>query len=175
MKEHTHSLKSIVNWYQLAIGAAGLLLGIALYLIDRPPDQTFFVFSSPVNISLYKILPNLFGYIGNSLPAFIHVFSFILITASLTSFRKKGYLIICTLWFSIDFVFELGQAFKETSVGIIPAWFTHFPFLENARKFFLNGTFDWVDIGFICLGAITAYIVLVLTCKVQRRCFNDKR
>ena len=56
------------NNFQILIGATALLLGSLIYLIDRPPDQTYFVYSAPVGISLYNIFLALFGPIGNSLP-----------------------------------------------------------------------------------------------------------
>ena len=65
----------IFNRLQVLIGLTILLLGSLVYVVDRPPGQTYFVDSSPISISLYDILPNLFGLVGNIMPAFIHVFS----------------------------------------------------------------------------------------------------
>lgn len=119
MEENLKAFGSMVNIRQILIGLSVLLIGSLVYLIDRPPDQTYFVYSCPFNISLFKTFPNLFGLIGNSLPAFVHVFSFILITAGLLSYQKKGCIIICACWFIIDCAFELGKiqfiAFKNNS------------------------------------------------------------
>jgi ABC-type xylose transport system permease subunit len=147
----------------------GLLIGSLIYLIDRPPDQTYFVFSSPINISLSNIMPNVFGLIGNSLPEFIHVFSFIVITAGLIFCNKRGYLIICLCWFLIDSAFEMGQTFNNLASKIIPDWFKGIPFLENTENYFLKGTFDFFDLAAIALGATTAYFVLLITNKRKRR------
>jgi hypothetical protein len=163
MKEHIKGYCHTVNWLQFFIGAAWLLLGTFVYIIDRPPEQTYFVCYSVIDISLYNILPNLFGPIGNNLPAFIHVFAFTLITASLISCRKIDNLVVCLSWFVVDIGFELGQKYKSLAVKLIPGWFSQIPFLENTRNFFLRGTFDCVDIGFICLGTIMAYYVLSFT------------
>lgn len=154
---------SIINRLQIMIGVAGLLVGALIYLIDRPPDQTYFVYSSPINISLSNALPNLFGLVGNSLPAFIHAFSFILITAGLISCHKRGYLIICLGWFLIDCTFELGQKFNDLAQKIIPDWFTGILFLENTGNYFLQGTFDIFDLIAIAFGTVIAYFVLVIT------------
>ena len=89
MKAKLKAFGSIINIRQIMIGLAVLSLGTLIYLVDRPPDHTYFVYKSFVNISLHNTLPNLFGLIGNSLPSFIHVFSFILITAGFISYRKK--------------------------------------------------------------------------------------
>jgi hypothetical protein len=150
---------------QILIGVIGLLIGSLIYLIDRPPDQTYFVSSSPINISLSNIIPTVFGSIGNSLPEFIHVFSFILITAGLIFCNKKGYLIICVSWFLIDCAFELGQKFALWSSNLVPDWFAGIPFLENTENYFLQGTFDLFDMAAIALGSIAAYFVLLGTMK----------
>ena len=168
MKEHFKTNSGTVNWLQILIGATGLLLGTLVYLVDRPPHHTYFIYKSSINISLFNILPNLFGPIGNNLPTFIHVFSFTLITAGLISCQKRGYIIICISWSVVDCFFELGQKFKSSAVSIIPDWFTVIPFLENTENFFFKGTFDCFDIGFICLGAIMAYLVLLTTTKIKK-------
>lgn len=157
----------MVNRIQVVIGVIALFLGSLVYLVDRPPDQTYFVYSSSVNISLYNILPSIFGPVANSLPAFIHVFSFILITAGLISYQERGCLFICLSWFLVDCAFELGQKFNTWCSKIIPNWFVGIPFLENTENYFLKGTFDFVDLAAITVGTVLAYFVLLTT--MQRR------
>ena len=160
-----NSLNSRINIRQILIGVLGLLIGTLVYLVDRPPDQTYFVYSIPLHISLFKTLPNLFGPIGKSLPSFIHVFSFILLTAGIISSRKKGFLIVCLCWFTVDCVFELGQKFNSLSLKTIPGWFSGIPILENTRNYFIHGTFDFNDLVAISVGTIAAYFVLLSTAK----------
>ena len=155
----------LLNKTQILIGTIGLLFGSLVYLIDRPPDQTYFVYSSPINISLFKIMPTLFASIGNNLPEFIHVFSFILITSGLIFCNKRGYLIICFSWFLVDCAFELGQRFSSWSLKVIPDWFAGIPFLENTENYFLEGTFDVIDLGAITFGTVMAYYALLATRK----------
>jgi len=154
-----------VSKIQILIGVIGLLFGSLVYLVDRPPDQTYFVYSTGITISLYSTFPNLFGLIGKSLPAFIHVFSFVLITAGFVSYRKRGYLIICLCWFLVDCAFELGQRFSSWSLKMIPDWFAGIPLLGNTGNYFLQGTFDFTDLAAIALGTLTAYFVLLATNK----------
>ena len=153
----------LINKIQIFIGATAFFIGILVYLVDRPPDQTYFVYKSFVNISLYHILPNLYGIIGNSLPSFAHVFSFILITAGLIASKKSQFIIICLFWFLIDSVFELGQKFSTMFIKFIPGWFTSIPFLENTRDYFVRGTFSFGDMAAIFIGTITAYFILMIT------------
>jgi len=147
------------NNFQILIGAIALLLGSLVYLIDRPPDQTYFVYSAPVGISLYNIFPALFGPIGNSLPEFIHIFSFSLITAGLFSCRKRGCVIVCLSWLFVDLAFELGQKYSALPLKIIPGWFDGIPFLENSADYFRCGTFDMLDLAAIAIGAVAACLI----------------
>ncbi|MBW2055051.1 MAG: hypothetical protein JRI29_05045 [Deltaproteobacteria bacterium] len=168
MKENYKKFLCSINKRQLLIGMSSLIIGTLVYLVDRSPDQTYFVFSSPFNISLFKTLPIIFGFIGNNLPAFIHAFSFILITGALVSCRKRGYLIICLSWFFVDCVFELGQKFSSLPSKIIPDWFTGIPFLENTGNYFVHGTFDCFDLAAITMGTVIALFVLLFTNKPYR-------
>ena len=163
MNANLKTFNDTVNTRQILIGGAGLIIGALVYLVDRPPDLTYFVYRSGIDISFYNILPNLFGSIGHSLPTFIHVFSLILITAGLISCQKRGYLIICISWFVIDCGFELGQKFKLFSIKMIPDWFVGIPFFENTNNYFLTGTFDYFDLAAIAMGTVLAYFTLSYT------------
>jgi hypothetical protein len=167
MKEPLKTFSGTVHWCQILIGTAGLLIGTLVYLVDRPPDQIYFIYKSSIDISLYNTLPNIFGTIGNSLPAFIHVFSFILITAGMIPCQKRGYLIICISWFIVDIAFELGQKYQPLTIEIIPDWFERILFLENTRNYFLRGTFDFTDLAVTAFGTVIAYLVLLAT--MERR------
>lgn len=153
----------LINGIQILTGATVLLFGILVYLVDRPPDQTYFVNKSIINISFYHILPNLYGIIGNSLPSFAHVFSFILITAGLIASKRRDFIIICLFWFSIDSVFEVGQGFSALFIRFVPDWFASIPFLENTVDYFVHGTFSVGDMVAITIGTITAYFLLTVT------------
>ena len=163
MKKSDNTDGNSINKIQILTGATVLFIGILVYLVDRPPDQTLFVDKSPVNISLYQILPNLYGIIGNSLPSFAHVFSFILITAGLIASKKRHFIIICLFWFLIDSVFELGQKFSTMFIKYIPDWFASIPFFENTGDYFVRGTFSFSDMAAITIGTIVAYFVLIKT------------
>ena len=100
---------------------------------------------------------------GNSLPDFLHVFSFILITAGLLSCKKKCSIIVCISWFSLDFLFELLQKDNALPLKIIPNWFKGIPFLENTENYFSQGTFDIADLIAIIVGTAIAYFILLTT------------
>jgi len=152
-----------INRLQILTGTIALLFGVLVYLVDRPPDQTYFVYKTGIDISLHNTLPNLFGIIGQSLPSFAHVFSFILITAGLIAYQKRGYIIICLFWFLIDSAFELGQKFNTLIIEFIPGWFAGVPFFENTGNYFSRGTFSFGDLAAIFIGTIAAYFILIAT------------
>ena len=168
MKETLKAFGSMINISQILIGLTALLLGTLVYLIDRSPDQTYFVYKSSINISLHDTLPNLFGFIGYSLPSFIHVFSFILITAGLLRCQRRGCIIICALWFLTDVIFELWQKFNLWISEVIPDWFGGILFLENTKNYFIRGTFDYFDLAAITIGTILAYFVLLHTIQMEK-------
>ncbi|KPJ75363.1 MAG: hypothetical protein AMJ54_15230 [Deltaproteobacteria bacterium SG8_13] len=174
MKEHRENLCGTANKCRILIGAGALLVGTLVYLVDRHPQQTYFVSNSAVDISFHHLLPNLFGPIGNSLPAFIHVFSFILITAGLMACRKKGFIVICLAWLLVDSAFELSQKYKSLA-HIVPDWFAGIPLLENSENYILHGTFDYFDMAGIVLGASVAFIVLVKTENMEKGWSHEKK
>jgi hypothetical protein len=165
MKNLLKTFGSIINIRQILIGLSVLIIGTLVYLIDRPPYQTYFLYKSSLTLSLHNTLPNLFGFIGNSLPSFVHAFSFILITAGFLCCQKKGCIIICACWFFTDAFFELGQKLKVLSSTMVPDWFSGIPFLENSKNYFSSGTFDVNDLVAIVFGTIIAYFVLSITIK----------
>ncbi len=168
MKKTGKTNAILINRLQILIGTLVLLSGTLVYLVDRPPDQTYFVYKSSVDISLHNILPNLFGIIGSSLPSFSHVFSFILITAGLIASKKRGYIIICLFWFLIDSAFEFGQKFNTLIIEFTPGWFAGIPFLENTGDYFVRGTFSFCDMVAIAIGTIAAYFILTKTMEERK-------
>lgn len=163
-----------VNKLQILIGFAALLAGLFVYLIDRPPGTTYFLAGWAKDISFYDRIPNMFGHIGSSLPAFAHVFSFILITAGILGSSKRGCLFICIFWLLIDGAFEMGQRYSSIPLKFIPSWFDGIPFLENTANFFRLGTFDYLDLIAFLLGTVFAYIILTLTME-RRKGYEKKR
>jgi hypothetical protein len=111
---------------------------------------------------MHDRIPNLFGNVGHSLPDFIHVFSFILLTAGISSYGKRGYRLICLSWLLIDSAFELGQKYLKQPMKNLPDRFDGIPILEAVKSYFIHGTFDYIDLISIALGTIAAYIVLII-------------
>ena len=148
---------------RISIGIFALVVGVLVYIIDRPPDHTYFINAWGIKLCLHNIKPGTLGFIGNILPDFIHVFSFILLTGGTLSSGKKGSLIICLSWLFIDFTFELGQKYSDLFINTVPDWLSNIPALKICKNYFHLGTFDMFDMLAILAGTISAYIILIVT------------
>ena len=157
----------------LFLTAVLLVLGLSVYLFDRPADQIYFV---PDGWQLSAGNDLLFGFIGAHLPSFVHVTVFILVTAIILAPWRLPIASICLLWFSIDSLFELAQheVIAVQIAAIVPNLFEGKFFLENTAAHFLNGTFDLLDIVSLALGSVVAYLVLQ-TSRVQEEGYDGKQ
>jgi hypothetical protein len=152
-----------MNRRQILYGIAALLIGVAFYLVNRSPEDVYFV---PDGLSLHDRVPQFFGVIGNNLPSFIHTFAFILITVGLLGCRDtKTAMIVSMSWFAIDGLLELGQhpAYNQALLENIPGWFESVPVLENVKPYFSCGRFEALDLAASALGSVTAFIIYQLT------------
>ncbi len=156
------------NKAQIIIGLAVLLLGTAVYFLDRPWEQTIFV---PGDLSLFPLTPAVFGVIGQSLPTFAHVFAFSLLTIALVGGAKRAAITVCLGWFLVEAAFELGQhpALALALVTAMPPWFAGLSILNQSASYFLHGTFDPLDMLAIALGALAAYLVIQRTARGRVR------
>lgn len=145
-----------------------LFVGIALYLVDRPPEDTYFVYRSLEWLSFHGTVPAFFGAVGNILPGFVHPFAFSLMTAGVANTGRRGVALICLFWFVVNALFELGQKYKQFAASLVPDWLEGVPYLENTVGFFLRGTFDWWDIAAIAAGSCLAFIIIFLFLKEER-------
>ncbi len=156
-----------INATRILVGAGALALGLLLYLIDRPPDQTYFLFRLGLTSSLYRAVPPVFGHFGGNLPAFLHVFAFILITGGILACGRRGSLVVAICWFATDVAFELGQKFPAWADCLIPHWFDSILLLDATRSYFRFGTFDSMDVLAVAIGAAVGYGALLAT--MERR------
>jgi len=156
------------NLFRIMIGIFFLIIGALVYLIDRPSNSTYFVYHYNFMLNFHNIIPNIFGPLSNSLPDFIHVFSFIMITAGVLSCGKTGGLIVSIFWLLIDTSFEIGQKYPSVPLKFIPDSFSNTPILEATKCYFQEGTFDIIDLFAIMLGSIIAYLLILITIEKRK-------
>ena len=128
---------------QLSIGLAVLLLGTLVYVLDRPAGQTLITAA----IGLPSFTLTAFGPTGDVLPAFAHVFAFILFTVALLGNTRPVLFVACAGWFVIDAAFELGQ--HPQIASWLSAHLSSGPenlmLVNHTADYFVYGTFDlWV-------------------------------
>jgi hypothetical protein len=148
----------------LILAVIVFLVGVLVYSIDRQPAHVYFMADW---MSLGDGKGSVFGVIGQHLPTFVHVYTFILLTMALVVpvDRYRKYLLpVCFGWFVLDCLFEIAQldVFAQRIAGWMPEWFAQVPFLENTANYFIAGTFDIWDLVSIGLGTCMAYLTIQL-------------
>ena len=148
----------------VALAVAALFLGLLVYWLDRRPEHVYFLSHG---FALAPQQHSLFGVVGNSLPTFLHVYAFILLTAAVAGSSKARLIRICAAWFVIATLFEFAQlrAVAPIIAAAVPAWFARVPVLDNTAAYFLNGTFDVLDLVSIALGTVAAYFTIAIAKK----------
>lgn len=152
-----------INLKQFILGVVVFLLGSLEYLLNRSTDST--CLGRIVNTFRECASGiDLFGMFGGIIPAFAHPFSFVLITMAIfpgSGRKTKG--LICIFWLFVELFFEIGQGFGRKIAGYIPEFFARIYILDNLKSYFINGTYDHLDVMAICLGIAAAYVTGQLT------------
>ena len=131
-----------------------LATGIAVYAIDRGSAVYF--------LSDFTVTPaagSVFGPLGHHLPTLLHTLAFVLITAAILRPWPRLLPAICATWFVVESLFELGQMapFDSLIAAAVPAWFDRVHVLRITSDYFIQGTYDPLDILSIGIGAVIAY------------------
>lgn len=150
---------------QAGAGCGALLLGLVIYLFSRDPQQVYFLAQVP---SLSDEVSLNSGRLGNVLPSFLHIYAFILLTTAVVSASPVMTRIICVFWVSVECLFEIGQhaAIAHSLASHLHAWTADLPMLWAVHAYFMNGTFDVLDIVAILLGACAAYATVLVSQRV---------
>lgn len=140
------------NKILLLFGVLGLFSGVLFYIISRPNS----IYLNQI-ISIQSILIShkirFFAFIQDSFPAFIHPFSFSLITMGILAETKFDRIMICSIFLIMNLVFEMGQYFKGALV-FMKEYYPPFPALYN---YFSLGTYSHEDMVFMIIGSLAAY------------------
>ncbi len=85
----------------------------------------------------------------NALPSFVHIYVMSILTWLSFNRTKKRRSIMIWLW--LNLIFEVSQTIHEAALPLMPS---------ILKAYFINGTFSWVDIVAIFLGAFASYFTL---------------
>jgi hypothetical protein len=152
---HRGSTRHLVDLRMLLASAACLLLGSLVYLLVRA-EPVWFV---PLAWHRPLALPHWLCVMAGSLPAAVHVVALSLATAALLRPRSAGVaLAIGCAWALINIVFELGQHpdLSPRLVAALPARLEGIWLLDTLRRYFTEGSFDFLDIFAAVAGAVGA-------------------
>jgi hypothetical protein len=145
----------------VALAAAALLLGTAVYVLDRGPGS---IRVWPASWTGLGVPGAAFGAIGAWLPSFAHAFAFAVPTALLLAPRRHAIAAGCTTWAAIGTAFELGQhpwlaaPLADAQRGSLAA----LPGASPLAAYFARGTFDPADLVATVAGAAAAAVLLVV-------------
>lgn len=154
-----------INRAQILIGLIALFLGFMAYTL-RSPGSVWFVPDWLVITKCFSETPSFVRVLTYGFIDFIHPLAFALLTSGLIcSDNRVCHIITCLSWFALEIFFEFGQYFKDGYLRFIPPWFENLPCLQNAKYFFLRGTFDVLDVLCIFAGSVSAFWMLSITSK----------
>jgi hypothetical protein len=138
-------------------GGIALALGLIVYLSDRNASHAALI---PAVAALGG--SNLFGALGQWLPAAVHPFAFSLFTAAALPSRSAWRYGACAAWCMVNITFELGQhpLVSGYLVGVLQTGSGQSAPRSTLASYFLHGTFDRADIVAAVLGALAAAVVL---------------
>lgn len=150
-----------------AIGCAALLLGVFVYLADRPAGS-----ASGLPAGAWRLgATTLFGAAGGWLPSFVHPFALSLLTVALRPLDGAAAYRACAAWWAVDVAFELGQlpaAAHAIGAALHAAFGAAWP-ARALANYFLRGTFDRADLLAATAGALAAAWVIHLVLRPRER------
>ena len=165
--KHPHPRLAHPATMSLVMALVAMVFGIVVYLLDRQAESVYFMSDW---MALGDGQNSAFGLLGQHIPTFVHVYTFILLTMALVvpEERYRKYLLpVCLGWFVVDSLFEIAQIdfIAQRIAGWVPDWFAGIPFLENTASYFIHSTFDILDLLSIGLGTLAAYVTIQIILK----------
>ena len=145
----------------LVVAGIAFALGVGNYALTRPAGSAYLLPAAlefgPSSLALPAIL-------GGSLPAFLHVYALALLTIVVLGVTPRRAAWAAAAWCALDLFFEFGQwpPLAERLATSLPAWFGQVPILDHLGAYFVQGSFDPADLLATLLGAVTAYVTVLL-------------
>lgn len=154
---------------QFIAALAALSLGLMVYLLIRDPEQVYFLsYFAPFQQSSSSET----GIISDFLPSLFHSYAFILLTVAVLSASTAQTRSVCLFWFFLECGFEIGQ--HDAIAVHISSYIGNIHFLNVFSEYFVNGTFDLLDIAAIAAGTCLAYATVSISFSVAPFDSNSK-
>jgi len=132
-----------------------------MYMFSRPAGSAYLLPAILQRDFSSLALPAIFG---GSLPAFLHVYAFALLTVVVLGVSRARAAWAAAAWCVVNLLVEFGQwpPLAERLAASLPGWFGQVPVLDHLGAYFLRGSFDPVDLLATLIGAVTAYVTVLL-------------
>lgn len=147
----------IADFRCVALGIAWLAAGVLVYIVARPPGILFL----PDALSLIAWFPAWLVALTGPMPVFFHVGAMSYLTIGLLGLGRRGALLACAGWAALDIAFEFGQ--HELVSAPLAAAIPH----AAAGDFFVNGTFDVLDVIAAIAAAFSVYVLTRVNTKTR--------
>lgn len=145
----------------LAFSGVALAVGMGIYAFSRPAGSAYLL---PAALQVESPSLALPAVLGGSLPAFLHVYALALLTVVVLGVTRARAAWAAAAWCAIDLVFEFAQwqPLAERLAANLPTWFGQVPVLDHLGAFLIRGSFDQSDLAATLIGAVTAYLTVLL-------------
>ena len=158
------NIRNTVNSKQFLLGSGALFIGLVEYILSRPTGSTYLGKIIGAHVGDFSSKMDIFGIFGGTLPDFSHAFAFALITMAIfprAGRKLRG--VICLSWLVVELFFEIGQRFGHQIAQCLLEIVPYRGVSDPLANYFVNGTYDHLDVFAICLGITVAYTVSELT------------
>jgi hypothetical protein len=142
----------------LAVAACALSIGVSVYLFFRDPRDLYILNAFHISpVSIPSLLPDHLKPVTASLPTATHAFALSLLTAPLLRSRRHPVGWACLFWACTDSAFEFLQLAHSCPSALFRSGDA---FSAVTCAYIAHGTFAWIDVFSIWLGAAMAYWTL---------------
>ena len=137
------------EFFTIGLALSSLVSGLLVYVLVRDPAHLAWLPAMPSPAVA-------FADWSGPLPSFLHTLGFILLTAVVAGVRRRASLAVVSLaWVGVESLFEIGQ--HPLLAGALASGLSGLPGLAGAGPYFVNGTFDPLDLLAVVLAGGLAW------------------
>jgi len=156
---------NIINKTQFIFGLIFLFAGSLEYFTSRSWETVYFINKFSFLEKYFHKIPDIFGSFGGNAPEFFHVLAFSLLTYSIIPQKRKNLIIVCISWFTIDFLFEIGQKYSFFFHESLAKKFPNNSLIAVFDDYFRYGSYDYFDLLAILFGSLMFVLLAEITSK----------
>ena len=142
---------------KFSIGLISLTIGIAYYILFRPPENINII---SFRTEFYDGLSTIPSFISQALPTFFHTFGFSMLLLSMSPRKIKSYIYVPLAWGLICAAIEITQLLNSHTLSNIvgPEVYNRI-FSLHIVQYFVFGVFDWWDLFSLFIAVFLSGII----------------